>query len=153
PLKNTNRESYVFNRTKNGTKPGPNGATGLPAPFTDFSLSTFDGDLHRGNWDWVGAKIVNNLTVGANTFNKNAFSPNVDQDWKSKVCIPNAVDCNQNMGIITFTEFSQWGTSSYNGTKQPRFTVKDDVTFIRGSHTLKSGGTYDRQQANGLGQQ
>ena len=57
------------------------------------------------------------------------------------------------MGIITFFEFSQWGTSSYNGTKQPRFTVKDDVTFIKGSHTIKTGFTYDRQQANGFGQQ
>ena len=42
---------------------------------------------------------------------------------------------------------------SYNGTKQPRFTVKDDVTFIKGSHTIKTGFTYDRQQANGFGQQ
>jgi len=152
-LSNTHRVAYVFNRTNNGTKPGPNGATGLPAPFSEFSRSTFDGDLHRANWDWVRATMVNNLTVGANTFNKNAYSPNVDQNWKSKVCIPNAVDCNQNMGIISFSEFTTWGAASYNGTKQPRFTVKDDVTFIHGSHSLKSGFTYDRQQANGFGQQ
>ena len=97
--------------------------------------------------------MVNHLTVGANTFNKNAFSPNVDQNWKDKVCIKNAVDCNQNIGAITFSEFSTWGAASYNGTKQPRFTVKDDVTFIKGSHTIKTGFTYDRQQANGFGQQ
>jgi len=152
-LSNTNRVAYVFNRTQNRVKAGPDGASGLPAPFSDFSENTFDGDLHRATWDWVGARMVNHLTVGANTFNKNAFSPNVDQDWKDKVCIKNAVDCNQNMGIITFSEFTQWGTSSYNGTKQPRFTVKDDVTFIKGSHTIKTGFTYDRQQANGFGQQ
>src|SRR5687767_7241868 len=152
-LSNTNRVAYVFNRTANEIKPGPNGATGLPTPFSDFQTNTFDGDLHRASWDWVGASMVNHLTVGANTFNKNAFSPNVDQGWSSKVCIKNAVDCDQNMGIITFSEFSQWGTSSYNGTKQPRFTVKDDVTFIKGSHTIKTGFTYDRQQANGFGQQ
>jgi hypothetical protein len=152
-LSNTNRVAYVFNRTRNGLKAGPNGASGLPAPFSDFSQNTFDGDLHRATWDWVGARMVNHLTVGANTFNKNAFSPNVDQNWQDKVCIKNAVDCNQNMGAITFTEFSSWGAASYNGTKQPRFTVKDDVTFIRGSHTIKTGFTYDRQQANGFGQQ
>ena len=153
-LSNTNRVAYVFNRTGNELKPGPNGATGLPAPFSDFQTNTFDGDLHRGSWDWVGASIVNHLTVGANTFNKNAFSNNVDQGWSSRVCIKNAVDCDQNMGIITFgDQFSQWGGSSYNGTKQPRFTVKDDVTFIKGSHTVKAGFTYDRQQANGFGQQ
>ena len=31
--------------------------------------------------------------------------------------------------------------------------MKDDVTFIKGSHTIKTGFTYDRQQANGFGQQ
>ena len=152
-LNNTNRVAYVFNRTANELKPGPNGATGLPAPFSEFQTNTFDGDLHRASWDWVGAHMVNHLTVGANTFNKNAFSPNVDQGWASQVCIKNAVDCDQNMGIISFSEFSTWGGSSYNGTKQPRFTVKDDVTFIKGSHTIKTGFTYDRQQANGFGQQ
>jgi len=152
-LNNTNRVAYVFNRTRNSLEAGPDGAVGLPAPFSDFSQNEFDGDLHRGSWDWVGVTMVNHLTVGANTFNKNAFSPNVDQNWKDKVCIKNAVDCNQNMGAITFSEFTTWGATSYNGTKQPRFTVKDDVTFVKGSHTLKTGFTYDRQQANGFGQQ
>jgi hypothetical protein len=152
-LSNTNRVAYVFNRTKKGLEPGAAGATGLPAPFSDFQTDNFDGNVHRASWDWVGARIVNHLTVGANTFNKNAFSPNVDQGWADRVCIKNAVDCNQNMGVITFSEFSQWGQVSYNGTKQPRFTLKDDVTLIRGSHTIKTGFTYDRQQANGFGQQ
>jgi hypothetical protein len=147
------RVAYLFNRTNNGTRPGPNGATGLPQPFNDTQESTFDGDLHRVSWDWVGSRMVNHLTVGVNTFNKNSFSPNVDLNWQDRVCIPNAVDCNQNMGAIQFTEFSTWGGASYNGTEQPRFTVKDDVTFTRGAHTVKTGFTYDRQQANGFGQQ
>src|SRR5438067_7699578 len=57
------------------------------------------------------------------------------------------------MAIISFSECTTWGASSFNSTKQPRFTVKDDVTSIRGSHSIKSGFTYDRQQANGFGQQ
>ena len=131
-LSSRHRLAYLFNRTTNGTESGPNGATGLPEPFNDNQESTFDGDLHRVSWDWVGSRIVNHLTVGANTFNKNSFSPNVDQNWKDRVCIPNAVDCNQNLGAIQFTEFSTWGGASYNGTEQPRFTLKDDVTFIGG---------------------
>ena len=31
--------------------------------------------------------------------------------------------------------------------------MKDDLTFTSGSHTIKTGFTYDRQQANGFGQQ
>ena len=152
-LSSRHRVAYVFNRTTNGTEAGPNGANGLPEPFNDGQEATFDGDLHRVSWDWIGPRMVNHLTVGANTFNKNSFSPNVDQNWKDRVCIPNAVDCNQNMGAIQFTELSTWGGASYNGTEQPRFTIKDDLTVTRGAHTLKAGFTYDRQQANGFGQQ
>ena len=43
--------------------------------------------------------------------------------------------------------------SSYNGTEQPRFSIKDDLTISKGSHTIKTGFTFDRQQANGFGQQ
>ena len=50
-------------------------------------------------------------------------------------------------------EFSTWGGSSYNGTEQPRFSIKDDLTISKGSHTIKTGFTFDRQQANGFGQQ
>jgi hypothetical protein len=152
-LSNRHRVAYLFNRTDNGTKAGANGANGLPEPFNDSQENTFDGDLHRVSWDWVGARVVNHLTAGGNTFRKNSFSPNVDQNWRDKVCIPNVIDCNQNMGAIQFTEFSTWGGASYNGTEQPRFTLKDDVTFVSGSHTIKGGFTYDRQQANGFGQQ
>ena len=72
---------------------------------------------------------------------------------RQRICIPNAVDCNQNFGIISFSEFATWGGSSYNGTEQPRFSIKDDLTISKGSHTIKAGFTFDRQQANGFGQQ
>jgi hypothetical protein len=153
-LSGAHRLAYLFNRTTNRANPGGSGAAGLPAPFNTFQSASFDGDLHRGSWDWIiSPRMVNHLSIGVNTFNKNAFSPNVDQNWRDKICIPNAVDCNQNFGIISFSEFATWGGSSYNGTEQPRFSIKDDITISRGSHTIKSGFTFDRQQANGFGQQ
>ncbi len=149
------RLAYLFNRTRNRTEPGANGAAGLPAPFNTFQATSFDGDLHRGSWDWIiSPRMVNHLSVGTNTFLKNAFSQNVDQGWRDRgICIPNAVDCNQNFGIISFIEFATWGGSSYNGTEQPRFSIKDDLTISQGAHTIKTGFTFDRQQANGFGQQ
>jgi hypothetical protein len=154
-LNSAHRISYLFNRTANKTLPGPTGTSDLPAPFSDFQQDTFDADLHRASWDWVGRNIVNHLSVGGNTFNKNAFSPNVLQgNWADRVCIPNTIDCNNNMGIISFNDgLSTWGSSSDNGTEQPRFTLKNDVTLLRGSHTFKTGFTWDQQQANGFGQQ
>jgi hypothetical protein len=153
-LSNSHRLSYLFNRANNKVEPGDSGAAGLPLPFNGFQITSNDADLHRASWDWiVGSHMVNHLTVGVNTFNKDAFSPNVGQNWQNTICIPNSVDCNVNMGIISFSEFSTWGGSADNGTEQPRFSVKDDVTLSKGPHTLKAGFTFDRQQANGFGQQ
>ncbi len=141
-LSDRHRLSYLFNRTTNRVKPGDSGAAGLPEPFNTFQTTSFDGDLHRASWDWIGERMVNHFSFGVNTFYKDAFSPNVGQNWADRVCIPNAVDCNDNLGIITFTEFSQWGGSSNNGTEQPRLAVKDDFTMSLGSHTVKTGFTY-----------
>ncbi len=152
-LSSSHRLSYMFNRVGNEREPGPGGATGLPGVFNTFQKNTNDADLHRATWDWIGSRLVNHLTFGANTFNKNAFSPNVERDWRDTVCIPNAVDCDANMGIIGFSELATWGGSSYNGTEQPRLTVKNDTTMMAGEHTFKAGFAFDRQQANGFGQQ
>src|SRR5438093_4659956 len=153
-LSNAHRLSYLFNRGNNRVQPGASGAAGLPEPFNSFQSSSFDADLHRATWDWViGSRMVNHLTFGVNTFNKDAYSPNVGGNWKDRLCIPNAVDCKVNMGIVSFTEFTTWGGSADNGTEQPRISVKDDVTLVRGSHTWKAGFIFDRQQANGFGQQ
>ena len=75
------------------------------------------------------------------------------KNWKSKVCIINAVDCNVNLGNVSFSELSSWGGAADNGTEQPRWAFKDDFSYIRGSHSLKFGVTYDHQEANGFGQQ
>ena len=153
-LSSRHRVSYLFNRTTNRVQPGDAGPAGLPLPFNGFQTTSFDGDLHRASWDWIGQRMVNHFSFGVNTFNKDAFSPNVGQGWRDRICIPNAVDCDDNFGIVTFgAEFSQWGGSSNNGTEQPRLAVKNDLTLNRGSHTIKTGFTFDRQQANGFGQQ
>jgi hypothetical protein len=147
------RVSYLFNRATDRAAPGSDGPAGLPMPFNVFQSSSYDADLHRVTWDSIGSRMVNHVTVGINTFNKDSYSPNVGGNWKSQVCIPNAVNCNTNMGIIAFSEFATWGGAADNGTEQPRFSIKDDFTLTGGTHTVKMGFSFDRQQANGFGQQ
>ena len=66
---------------------GDSGPAGLPVPFNEFRSISFDADLHRRPGTGFGRTIVNHLTFGVNTFNKDAYSPNVGRNWKSKVCI------------------------------------------------------------------
>ncbi len=146
--------SYLFNRGSDLLQPGASGPAGLPVPFNSFLQSSFAADLHRINYDWtISPRVFNHFSLGFNTFNKDSFSTNVGKNWKSKVCILNAVDCNVNLGNVAFSEFSGWGGAADNGTEQPRRTFKDDLSYIRGSHALKFGFTYDHQEANGFGQQ
>ena len=130
-INNAHRVAYLFNRVNNLNQPTEGRAVGLPEPFNSSSWEGYDADLHRTSWDWIGATIVNHLSFGVNTFYNNGGSLNVGKNWKDKVCIPNAIDCNKNMGIISFSELSSWGASSLNGTYQPRWSIKNDTTMIR----------------------
>jgi hypothetical protein len=146
--------SYLFNRGSDLVQPGGSGPAGLPLPFNSFSQSSFNADLHRTNYDWtISSHMFNHLSFGVNTFNKDAFSVNVGKNWKSKVCVLNAVDCNVNFGNVAFTGLTGWGATADNGTEQPRWSLRDDLSYVRGAHTFKFGATYDHQEANGFGQQ
>jgi carboxypeptidase family protein len=152
-LSNAQRVAYLFNRSNNLSKPSAGGAVGLPIPFNSTQWSSNDADLHRVSWDSISATMVNHFNFGVNTFFNDGGSLNVGGNWKNIVCIQNAVDCNINMSQIGFSEYAGWGGSANNGTFQPRWSIKDDITFVRKKHTFKAGMTFDRQQANGFGQQ
>src|SRR5438105_2195788 len=53
----------------------------------------------------------------------------------------------------TLREFRNWGSTSYNGTEQPLWSMKEDLNYIRCAHTLKFGFSFQSQRANGYGQQ
>ncbi len=148
------RVSFLWNTTRFNREPGPNGPPGLPGALWSGQIQDWDTEAYRASHDWtLSPSMVNHLSFAKNTFKKNSYSGNVDQNWKDKVCIKNVIDCNQNFPTINFTEFSTWGGPSFNGTEQPGWSVKNDFSYIRGSHTMKFGFQHDNQNADGFGQQ
>ncbi len=146
--------SFFYNRTRYNSEPGASGPSGLPVPLWNGQVSQFDAALYRMSHDWtVSARLFNHFSIGGNKFSKNSYSPATGQNWASKVCIKNAVDCNVNFPVISFSEFTGWGSTAYNGTEQPSWSLKDDLSFIRGAHTMKFGYAFESQRANGFGQQ
>ncbi|MGH9630914.1 MAG: TonB-dependent receptor, partial [Bryobacteraceae bacterium] len=153
-LGNFHRVSLLWNMTAFRRKSGGGGPPGLPQPLWNGQLQAWDTEAYRVTHDWtISSNMVNHLSFARNTFVKNSFSANVDQNWADRVCIKNVIDCNQNFPTINFTEFSSWGAASYNGTEQPGWGLKNDLSYIRGSHTLKFGFHHQNQNANGFGQQ
>lgn len=153
-LGSKHRVSALWNSTKFRNKPGPAGAPGLPEPLWNGQIQAWDTEAIRLTHDYtISSTMINHFSFTKNSFTKNSFSANVDKDWQSKVCIKNVVDCNQNFPTLNFTEYTSWGSASYNGTNQPGWGLRDDLSYIRGRHTLKFGFQYQDQNADGFGQQ
>ncbi len=155
-LGNNHRVSFLYNTTTFRKNPGASGPPGLPQPLWNGQITAWDTDAYRVAHDWtISSNMVNHISFAKNSFRKNAYSANVDKNWKDKVCIKNVIDCNQNFPTINFTstEYTTWGAPSFNGTDQPGWGLKDDLSLIHGSHTLKFGFQHQNQNANGFGQQ
>lgn len=145
---------FFVNITNNQVALSQGGTPGLPEPLWSGQVQQFDTKTWRITHDYtITPNLLNHFVWGSNYFYKNSYSANSGQDWKSKICMKNAVDCNDNFPRLTFSEFSGWGATSYNGTEQPMYSIKNDTTWIKGKHTFKFGYAFDDQRANGFGQQ
>jgi hypothetical protein len=147
------RLGYFMNITRFDNKL-QSATPGLPEPLWSGQVSKFNTESYRVTHDYtLSPNLLNHFAWGMNQFYKNSYSSNAGKGWKDKVCLKNAVDCNDNFPRLTFSEFSGWGAASYNGTEQPMISIKNDLTWIKGKHTLKFGYAFDDQRANGFGQQ
>ena len=150
----SHRVGFLWNLTTFRNKPGPAGPPGLPEPLWNGALQAWDTEAFRWSHDWtVTPTMVNHFSFAFNRFIKDSFSANVGKGWKDKVCIKNVIDCDNNFPTINFTEYNAWGSASNNGTLQPGWGIKNDLSYVRGSHTWKFGFQHQNQTANGVGQQ
>ncbi|HYM10801.1 MAG TPA: TonB-dependent receptor [Bryobacterales bacterium] len=153
-IHDNHRLGFLFNITRFRQEPGADGPPGLPEPLWNGQSSLFNTEIYRFSYDWtVSPRLLNHFSIGGNHFIKDSFSPNIGGNWKNKVCMKNVIDCNANFAETTFTEFQGWGGDGDNGTEQPMWAIKDDLSYSRGKHTLKFGYAFDSQRANGFGQQ
>lgn len=148
------RIGVLWNATTFRRKEGKDGVPGLPPPLWNGQIQAWDTGAYRFTHDWtISPRMINHFSYARNTFRKNSYSINVDKNWKSKVCVANVVDCNQNFVAVNFTEFTGWGATSYNGTDQPGWGIKNDLSYMRHAHTFKFGFQHQNQNADGFGQQ
>jgi hypothetical protein len=146
--------AFFYNNSNFNQALGPGGPPGLPLPLWDGQVQTFETEAFRMTHDFtLTPRLLNHFSIGGNYFYKVSSSANVDQNWKDRLCMKNVPDCNINFAAATFSEFSNWGATSYNGTEQPLWAIKEDLNYIRGSHTYKFGFAFQSQRANGYGQQ
>lgn len=153
-LTDNHRLGFFMNITRYRREIGGGGPPGLPVPLYTGEEQTFNTEAYRLTHDWIASPtLLNHFSIGGNLFAKVSFSPNYKGGWRDTVCIPNVIDCDVNFPVLTFSEFTNWGGNARNGTEQPMWAIKDDLSWTHGKHSLKFGFAFQSQRAYGFGEQ
>jgi hypothetical protein len=153
------RISGYWGYNRSFEKPGPSGAPDLPGLYVNYNDTRRPSDVFRGSWDWnITPTIFNHFYGGGNNWKENHDPPQATVlsgiDWKSRYCAVNVANCGENLVNINFSNgYSQWGGRANNGSENFIKQFADDVTIIRGKHTIKFGGQVMYQYYNGFGRQ
>jgi hypothetical protein len=153
---NRQRVALVWNSTTYRNTPGAAGPPGLPDPLWTGQIQAWDTEAWRVSHDFtLTPTLLNHFSWSKNYFIKNSYSIGTGQNWRDKVCMKNVVDCNVNFPQIRFldSQFTNWGAAAYNGTEQPGWGLKNDLSWVRGQHSFKFGYQFQMQNADGFGQQ
>jgi len=148
---------WGYNRTSQ--VPGAFGPADLPGNFVNYNDTVRNSDVFRGSWDYsISPTIFNHFYGGGNNWKETHDPPQATVrsgiDWKDKVCIQNVPDCGQNLVNFNFSNgYSQWGGRANNGSENFIKMFADDVTMIKGKHTIKFGAQAQYQYYNGFGRQ
>src|SRR5579885_27042 len=150
------RISGYYGRNRIYLKPGPNGPATLPGYYTTYNDAGDFSDVFRMSWDHTfRPNLLNHFYAGGNNWREDHKSPNnYLAPWGNKFCMPNVPICDSNLSAVDFGgQFSTWGGTSENGSENTVYGFNDDVSWIRGKHSIKFGGMYQRNHYNGFGQQ
>jgi hypothetical protein len=162
------RISGYYGYDRESQVPGPDGPSTLPGNYTNYNDLQQASDVVRFSWDWtLGATKFNHFYAGGNNWRQNHNPPqSYVGNWKSKFCLPNVPDCDQNLVVLSFSNgyFGQYqaypagfqnqiGGQANNGSENTIYSYNDDFTWIHNSHTFKFGGQYQLSHYNGYGRQ
>lgn len=149
------RLSGYFGYNRIYLNPGPNGPNTLPGFYTTYNDGQNLSDVYRMSWDHnFSPTLLNHFYAGGNNWREGHYSPNeLLGNWKDKFCMPNVPICNNNLHSVSFSEFATWGGPSNNGSENTVYSFNNDTNWIKGRHSIKFGGMFQRSHYNGFGQQ
>ncbi len=147
--------SFLYNYGLHERTPGPEGFPGLPGLVNQNRIDNQKSDVYRGTFTKVFSPTVVFYAYGGVNFWKERHDAiTLDGDWEAKgVCLKGAWDCNRNLLKVDFSDYSNWVAAAYDGSENFVFSYGNDLTWIKGKHTLKFGYLWERIHYNGFGQQ
>ncbi len=149
--------SGLYNYGLSEVLPGVDGYPQLPASVSNFRFTHQDSHVYRANYTaTITPTLVNYLYGGVNWWKQFNYTPNIGGGWKAKgICLPGAFNCDEALLQLEYQSdgYATWGGSNGDGSENPIFTFGDDLTYIKGRHTIKGGYLYERLHYNGFGRQ
>lgn len=138
------------------TKQLPSGtAPGLPTPINnDFQLGDTHTYVYRATWDrTISPTILNHFTAGVNNWwqYRGAQPAQLQQGWGTKIGIKNVPDPDWLFPQMNMTDYNPWGRSEYGGSLNKNFAFSDDLSVVKGNHSLKFGFMFQEDHYNGYG--
>jgi hypothetical protein len=147
--------SFLYNYGLHERVPGPDGFPGLPGILNTNRIDRQRSDVYRGTFTKViSPTLVFYAYGGVNFWKERHDALTLDGNWSQKgICLEGAWDCNRNLLIVEFSDYNTWVANAYDGSENFVFSYGNDLTWIRGRHTIKMGYLWERIHYNGFGQQ
>jgi Carboxypeptidase regulatory-like domain/TonB dependent receptor len=153
------RISGYYGYDREATVPGADGPPTLPGNYTNYNDLHQQSDVVRFSWDWtISPTTLNHFYAGGNNWRQDHLPPQESSGpWGGKFCLGNVPNCNENLVQLfnggTGNVYSQWGAQADNGSENTVYAYNDDLTIIKGNHTIKLGGMFQLTHYNGFGRQ
>jgi hypothetical protein len=153
------RISGYYGHDREHQTSGADGPPTLPGLYSNYNDLLQASDVIRMSWDWTFSPTkLNHFYAGGNNWTQDHKPPQeYIGNWKSKFCLGNVPDCNENLVNLfsggTGNTYSTWGGQADNGSENTVYSYNDDFTWIHGKHTFKFGGMYQLNHYNGFGRQ
>lgn len=161
------RISGYYGYDREALNPGPDGPPNLPGFWSNFNDTQQNSDVLRFSWDWtLSPTKFNHFYAGGNNWRQNHDPVQAKiGGWKSKFCLNNVPDCDQNLVNFSFSNgyFGQYqlgitfqnqiGGNANNGSENTIYSYNDDFTWIHANHSFKFGGQWQINHYNGFGRQ
>jgi len=135
---------------------GVDGPPGLPIPFNGGSEWYRKNRSGRFSWDrTISARILNSARVsyqkeagGLTTIN----SLDPDAKWAEKIGLKNTPGPDRGLTPVTFTGYSSWSGAAWGFDRGNDLSISDDLSIVKGKHTLKAGFFFSKDEWWGGGQ-
>ena len=135
---------------------GADGPPGLPEPFNNQQVWSRKNRSGRFAWDHtINARILNSLRVAyqreAGDFN-NLSCGDSTAHWGAKLGLKNTPGPDQCFPGYTFQDMYGWNGNGWGFDRGRDWNVNNDITIAKGSHTLKTGIFWSKDEWWGGGQ-